>query len=135
MNINQAAQATEISAKTLRYYEDVGLISPHRRDNGYRDYNSDDIQRLRFLRRARDLGFPIENCRSLLDLWSDRTRASADVKQIASAHLHDVDRKLAELTAMRNTLGALVDACSGDASSECPILRDLEGALLSQAQT
>ena len=87
MNINKAAERTGITAKTLRYYEDIGLVTPHRKDNGYRDYDTDDVQRLKFLRRSRDLGFSIEDCRSLLALWSDRSRASADVKAIANGHL------------------------------------------------
>ncbi|MGB0750830.1 MAG: Cu(I)-responsive transcriptional regulator [Gammaproteobacteria bacterium] len=127
MNINKAAERTGITAKTLRYYEDIGLVTPHRKDNGYRDYDADDVQRLKFLRRSRDLGFSIEDCRSLLALWSDRSRASADVKAIANGHLVRVKEKLAELEAMRDTLSQLVDACSGDQHSECPILRDLAG--------
>ena len=127
MNINQAATQSGISAKTLRYYEDIGLITPGRRDNGYRDFSSDDVLQLRFLRRARDLGFPIEDCRSLLALWHDRSRASSDVKRIALGHLHEVERKLAELSELRDTLARLVHACHGDDSPECPILRDLAG--------
>lgn len=128
MNINRAATLTGITAKTLRYYEDIGLVSPDRQGNGYRDYGEDDVRQLTFLRRARDLGFSIESCRSLLALWSDTGRASADVKRIAAEHLADVERKLEELENMRDTLGRLVSACAGDDSPECPILRDLERA-------
>jgi MerR family transcriptional regulator, copper efflux regulator len=134
VNINAAAKQTGIAAKSLRYYEEIGLVAPHRLDNGYRDYDGDDVQRLRFLRRSRDLGFTIADCRSLLELWSDRSRASADVKAIANKHLVDVEHKLAELETMRSTLSLLVDACHGDNQPECPILRDLAGSLGSSAE-
>jgi MerR family transcriptional regulator, copper efflux regulator len=134
VNINAAAKQTGIAAKSLRYYEEIGLVAPHRLGNGYRDYDGDDVQRLRFLRRSRDLGFTIADCRSLLELWSDRSRASADVKAIANKHLADVEHKLAELETMRSTLSLLVDACHGDNQPECPILRDLAGSLSNSAE-
>ncbi|NKC10826.1 MAG: Cu(I)-responsive transcriptional regulator [Gammaproteobacteria bacterium] len=127
MNIKQAARLSGIPSKTLRYYEDIKLLVPRRLANGYRDYTGDDVQRARFLARARNLGFSIDNCRSLLALWDDRTRASADVKAIASGHLREVETKLRELETMREVLRSLVDACGGDQSPECPILRDLAG--------
>jgi MerR family transcriptional regulator, copper efflux regulator len=129
MNIREAEQQTKISRKTLRYYEEIGLVAPLRKNNGYRDYSVDEVARLRFLRRARDLGFSIEDCRSLLALWADTSRASADVKAIASDHLLNVEDKLRELNALHETLSRLVSACDGSASPECPILRDLATAL------
>jgi MerR family transcriptional regulator, copper efflux regulator len=129
LNITRAATQTGIAAKTLRYYEDIKLVTPGRLDNGYRSYTDDDVDQLRFLARARNLGFSVEDCRSLLALWNDRTRASADVKQIASGHLRAVKDKLTELGAMRDALSGLVNACTGDESPECPILKDLAGGL------
>jgi MerR family transcriptional regulator, copper efflux regulator len=128
MNIREAEKRTGLPSKTLRYYEDIGLIRPARQANGYRTYSDDEVARLKFVRRARDLGFPIEECRSLLALWDDRSRASADVKTIASAHLEVVEDKLKELNSLRSTLATLVDACAGSDSPECPILRDLAGS-------
>lgn len=127
MNIREAEQRSGIPSKTLRYYEEIGLVVPGRQDNGYRDYSMDEVARLKFVRRARDLGFSIEDCRSLLELWADRSRASADVRQIASRHLEEVESKLAELRQMQATLAGLVAACEGSDSPECPILRDLAG--------
>ena len=128
MNIREAEKRTGLPSKTLRYYEDIGLVRPARLANGYRSYSDDEVARLKFVRRARDLGFPIDECRSLLALWDDRSRASADVKVIASAHLEAVEDKLKELNSLRDTLAQLVDACAGSDSPECPILRDLAGA-------
>lgn len=128
MNIREAEKRTGLPSKTLRYYEDIGLVRPARLANGYRTYSDDEVARLKFVRRARALGFPIEECRSLLALWDDRSRASADVKRIASAHLEAVEEKLTELHSLRDTLAQLVDACEGSDSPECPILRDLAGS-------
>ena len=125
MNIKEVGTATGLPAKTIRYYEDIGLVSPKRQSNGYRVFSEKDQHKLAFLARARSLGFPVESCRSLLALYDDKGRASADVKQIAKEHLTEIDRKLAELSAMRDTLGHLVDACAGDHRPDCPILRDL----------
>lgn len=125
MNIKEVGAATGLPAKTIRYYEDIGLVSPNRQSNGYRVFSENDQHKLAFLARARSLGFPVESCRSLLALYDDKDRASADVKQIAKEHLTEIDRKLTELSAMRDTLGQLVEACAGDDRPDCPILKDL----------
>lgn len=128
MNIGDIAEASGVPAKTIRYYEDIGLVRPARRENGYRDFAEPDLHKLIFLGRARSLGFSIEDCRALLDLYGDRRRASADVKRVAGAHLERIDRKIAELAAMRATLAHLVEACRGDNRPDCPILDDLAAA-------
>jgi len=125
MNISDVSKATGLPAKTIRYYEDIDLIRPQRQSNGYREFRGTDLHKLAFLARARSLGFPVENCRSLLALYGDEDRASADVKQIAETHLAEIDKKLSELTAMRDTLRVLVKSCAGDSRPDCPILRDL----------
>jgi MerR family copper efflux transcriptional regulator len=128
MNIGQAAEASGVSAKAIRYYETAGLIAPARRSEGlYRVYGEADVRVLRFIRRARDLGFSIERIRRLLDLWHDKERASADVKRLALDHVGEINAKIAALRAMRDTVQELADACDGDQRPECPILRDLEG--------
>ena len=125
MNISQVSKAAGLPTKTIRYYEDIGLISPARGDNGYRSFAETDLHKLAFIGRARSLGFSIEDCRSLLKLYNDRDRASADVKTIAMAHLVEIDRKRAELKEMRDTLAHLVDACAGNDRPDCPILAGL----------
>lgn len=125
MNIGDVAQETGLPAKTIRYYEEIGLVTPARGANGYRAFAETDLHKLRFLARARALGFSIEDCRSLLALYEDQGRASADVKRIAQDHLAAVDRKIAELEAMKDTLGHLVQTCAGDDRPDCPILQDL----------
>lgn len=125
MHIGDIAERSGLPAKTIRYYEEVGLVRPARSANGYRDFCESDAHKLAFLARARSLGFSVESCRALLDLYEDRGRASADVKRVAKAHLARVDGKLAELTAMRATLAHLIDACRGDDRPDCPILADL----------
>ena len=125
MNISEVSKATGLPPKTIRYYEDINLIRPLRQANGYRAFRDSDVHKLAFLARARSLGFPVESCRSLLALYDDETRASADVKQIAKTHLSEIDQKLSELTAMRDTLRTLVKACAGDDRPDCPILSDL----------
>ncbi|MGJ5617773.1 Cu(I)-responsive transcriptional regulator [Sulfitobacter sp. MF3-043] len=125
MNISEVSKATGLPTKTIRYYEDINLVRPMRQPNGYRAFRETDLHKLAFVARARSLGFPVESCRSLLALYDDETRASADVKQIAKSHLTEIDQKLAELTAMRDTLRVLVKACAGDDRPDCPILRDL----------
>ncbi|MDV7144468.1 Cu(I)-responsive transcriptional regulator [Tropicimonas sp. TH_r6] len=127
MNIGDVARRTGLPAKTIRYYEEIGLISPLRDENGYRRFRESDMHRLAFLGRARSLGFSIEDCRGLLELYGDRQRASADVKRIARGHLARIDEKLAELTAMRQALAHLVSCCAGDSRPDCPILDDLAG--------
>ncbi|UWR22432.1 Cu(I)-responsive transcriptional regulator [Sulfitobacter sp. S190] len=122
MNISEVEQQTGLPAKTIRYYEDIELVTPHRQSNGYRAFSPSDVHQLTFIARARSLGFSVEECRSLLALYNDRDRASADVKALAQAHLSDIDRKIAELQDMRNTLARLVVACAGDDRPDCPIL-------------
>ncbi|WP_404426912.1 Cu(I)-responsive transcriptional regulator [Thalassospira australica] len=127
MNISDASRDSGLPAKTIRYYEDIGLIKPGRQENGYRDYSDNDLHKLRFLQRARGLGFSVEDCRVLLSLYEDRNRASADVKQIAKTHLIEIERKIAELQSLQKTLSHLVDACQGDHRPHCPIINDLAG--------
>ena len=127
MNIGQAERACGLPAKTIRYYEDVGLVTPDRRANGYRSYQELNLHKLRFLQRARGLGFSVEDCRALLALYDDKERASADVKSIAEAHLARIDQKLAELATLRSALTTLIDACHGDHRPDCPIIDDLAG--------
>ena len=127
MNIGDAAARTGLPPKTIRYYEDVGLVRPPRSPNGYRDFAPADLHKLAFLARARSLGFTIEDCRALLALYEDRRRTSADVKRVAEEHLATIDRKLAELESMRQALGRLVERCRGDERPDCPIIDDLAG--------
>ena len=127
MNISDASRDSGLPAKTIRYYEDIGLIKPGRLGNGYRDYSDDDLHKLRFLQRSRGLGFSVEDCRVLLSLYEDRNRASADVKQIAKTHLVEIERKIAELQSLQRTLSHLIDACQGDHRPHCPIINDLAG--------
>ncbi|MCT9000287.1 Cu(I)-responsive transcriptional regulator [Chelativorans intermedius] len=128
MNIGEAAQASGIPAKTIRYYEDTGLIpAADRSRSGYRVYDGRDVHTLRFIHRAREPGSSVQDIRKLLALWQDRTRASAEVKALALAHLSELDEKLAKLKAMRRTLAHLVAHCEGDHRPDCPILDDLAG--------
>ena len=127
MLIKEAEKSAGLQAKTIRYYEEIGLIRPSRQHNGYRDYAAEDIHRLRFLQRARGLGFSIEDCRALLSLYDEKGRESADVRAIAKAHLAEIDRKIQELNGMRQTLAHLIHACHGDDRPDCPILNDLAG--------
>lgn len=126
MNIGDVADRSGLPAKTIRYYEEIGLVTPHRAANGYRRFTEADLHKLTFLHHARSLGFSIEECRALLALYEDDSRASADVKRIAEDHLARIDRKIAELSAMRQTLSHLVQACAGDDKPDCPILHGLE---------
>ena len=125
MNIGEASDRSGLPAKTIRYYEDIGLIRPDRTENGYRDYGSADVHKLRFLQRSRGLGFSVEECRQLLALYEDKSRASADVKEIAQTKLSEIDRKIRELTELRHTLEHLVHACHGNHRPDCPILEEL----------
>ena len=125
MNIGEVAKASGLPAKTIRYYEDIGLVEPARSANGYRVYGEQELHQLAFLGRARSLGFPIEDCRALLALYRDPQRSSAEVKSIARGHLAEIDRKIAALTGMHRTLSHLVAACAGDDRPDCPILEDL----------
>ena len=123
MNIGQAAKASGISAKMIRYYESIGLFPQAGRSAaGYRNYDDMDVQRLRFMRRARDAGFSLDRIRDLLKLWSDRDRRSADVKCLALAHIAELEARTAELRAVINTLRKLADACEGDDRPDCPII-------------
>ncbi len=126
MNIGQAAKLSGVSAKMIRYYEQIGLIPKViRSDAGYRHYSSPEVHSLRFIRRARDLGFSVEQISALLVLWRDRDRASADVKAMALSHAAGLKAKIAELQAMAQTLEHLADHCHGNDRPDCPILTDL----------
>jgi len=126
MTIGEAAAASGISAKMIRYYESIGLLpAPTRTAAGYRIYNDIDLHLLHFIRRARALGFTLEQTGELLTLWQDRHRTSADVKALAKAHIAELDARIASLEKMRNTLCALLDSCHGDQRHDCPILDDL----------
>lgn len=126
MNIGQAANASGMPAKTIRYYESVGLIPPAERTrSGYRVYGETDIHTLRFIRRARELGFSVETVERLLALWQDRKRSSSDVKSVALRHAEALERKIAEMQAMKRTLLHLAAHCHGDERPDCPILDDL----------
>ena len=125
MNIGDVATASGLPAKTIRYYEDIALVTPKREANGYRVFSENDLHKLRFLARARALGFAIEDCRTLLALYEDKGRSSAEVKELSRKHLDEIDEKIAQLQSMRNTLSHLVEACAGDHRPDCPILNDL----------
>ena len=128
MNIGTAAREAGLPTKTVRYYADIGLVRPQGRgDNGYRDYGVGEVQRLKFVRRARAFGFSVEECRELLGLYADRNRASADVKQIAQQRIERIDAQMAELAALRDDLARLAEACRGDGRPDCPILCGLAG--------
>ena len=122
MNIGDVATLSGLPAKTIRYYEDIGLVKPLRSSNGYRTFRESDAHKLAFLGRARALGFTIEDCRNLLALYEDEERASAEVKEIAKQHLERIDGKIKELKEMRATLAHLVEECAGDHRPDCPIL-------------
>jgi MerR family transcriptional regulator, copper efflux regulator len=125
MNIGEAAAASGISQKMIRHYESIGLLHPARRENGYRSYGDADVAVLRFIRHARDLGFPLEDVRRRLALWRDRSRASADVRRIALDHVAALEEKARTLQAMAASLRHLAEHCQGDARPDCPILDEL----------
>ena len=125
MNIGDAAKFAGMPVKTIRYYEDIGFIQPDRDANGYRNFAESDLHKLAFVGRARSLGFTIEDCRALLALYEDQSRASADVKRLAQDHLLEIDAKITALQTMRATLADLVTSCAGDDRPDCPILNDL----------
>ncbi|SOH95159.1 Cu(I)-responsive transcriptional regulator [Monaibacterium marinum] len=127
MNIGHAAKRTGLPTKTLRYYEEIGLVKPARDTNGYRAFSEVDIHNLTFVARSRALGFSVEECRTLLTLWQDTDRASADVRKMAALHLARIEEKIADLAAMRDTLSELVQGCAGDDRPDCPILNGLAG--------
>ncbi|MEM1360387.1 MAG: Cu(I)-responsive transcriptional regulator [Pseudomonadota bacterium] len=125
MNIGECARHSGLPAKTIRYYEEIGLVRAGRDANGYRAFSDSDLHKLIFLGRARSLGFSIDDCRKLLSLYEDRSRASADVKTLTEEHLTRIAKKIAELEAMQATLKTLVHKCHGDARPDCPILEGL----------
>jgi MerR family copper efflux transcriptional regulator len=126
MNIGLASDRSGVPAKTIRYYESIGLIPPADRTEGnYRDYDGPAVRTLQFLKRARSFGFTIDDCRELLSLYQDRNRTSADVKAIAQRRVAEIEGKIRELEALRDTLGHLVERCHGDERPDCPILDDL----------
>jgi Cu(I)-responsive transcriptional regulator len=127
MNIGESARAAGVSAKMIRYYEDTGLIPQARRtSSGYRVYTDQDIHMLRFIRRARDLGFSVSVISELLGLWRDRSRQSADVKRLALTHVAELKSKIAELEDIASTLETLAACCNGNDRPDCPILKELE---------
>ena len=128
MNIGEAAARTGVPAKTIRYYEDIGLVEPERGANGYRRFGEDALHRLAFVGRARSLGFTVEDCRTLLALYGDKARTSADVRRVAREHLARIDAKMRELHGMRALLADLVERCHGDGRPDCPIIDELAGA-------
>ena len=128
MNIGTVSEKSGVSAKTIRYYESIGLIAPaDRAENGYRDYGSNDVEILRFIKRSRSMGFSVDDVRSLLDLWVNKDRASADVKAVALKHIGDVEKRIVELESIRDTLKTLTKCCQGNDRPDCPILEGLAG--------
>ncbi|RYE33130.1 MAG: Cu(I)-responsive transcriptional regulator [Hyphomicrobiales bacterium] len=135
MNIGEAATRSGVSAKMIRYYESIGLITaPARTAAQYRVYADEDVHTLRFVRRSRDLGFSLEETRELLALWRDKSRASADVKNLAMAHVRELEDKAAELKAMADTLRHLATHCHGDHRPDCPILADFAATPTARAK-
>ncbi|MCW8843787.1 MAG: Cu(I)-responsive transcriptional regulator [Rhodobacteraceae bacterium] len=129
MNIGEISKRSGVAAKTIRYYEDIGLILPERTPNGYRVFSESDLHRLSFLGRARKLGFSIEDCRNLIRLHEDETRASAEVKALALNHLSSIEEKIAQLQEMRSALSEVISGCAGDHRPDCAILDRLAGPL------
>ncbi|QRM45128.1 Cu(I)-responsive transcriptional regulator [Rhizobium sp. BG4] len=126
MNIGQAAKASGVSAKMIRYYEQIKLISPaHRTEASYRTYSENDINTLKFIRRSRDLGFSVEQMKTLLALWRDKSRSSADVKAMALEHVEELERKAEAIQAMSRTLKHLASHCHGDERPDCPIIDEI----------
>ncbi|MFA7428615.1 MAG: Cu(I)-responsive transcriptional regulator [Rhodospirillaceae bacterium] len=129
MNISMVADQSGVPAKTIRYYEGIGLIAaPPRSEGGYRVYSNRDVETLRFIQRARSLGFSVKDVGDLLALWQDRSRASSEVKAMAERHVVEIERKIAELESMRGTLNELMVRCHGDDRPDCPILDGLAGS-------
>ena len=127
MNIGAAAKKASLPPKTIRYYEEIDLIRPARGENGYRRYDDGDVNRLRFLQRARGLGFTIDECRQLLSLYDDDNRSSADVKAMAMAKIAEIEHKIVALKSLKDALAVLCDHCEGDQRPDCPIIDELAG--------
>ncbi|MFD2238889.1 Cu(I)-responsive transcriptional regulator [Aureimonas populi] len=127
MNIGEASRRSGLPPKTIRYYEEIGLIRPARARNGYRDYGERDIHLLRFLQRSRSLGFSIEEARKLLSLYGDENRHSKDVRHLAARRIGEIERKIAELESLKKALGELTEACAGGQGPDCPILDEIAG--------
>ncbi|MEM1286257.1 MAG: Cu(I)-responsive transcriptional regulator [Pseudomonadota bacterium] len=125
MNISEASDRSGLPPKTIRYYEEIGLVAPARAENGYRLYAPEDIHRLSFVQRARSLGFTVDECRALLSLYEDDHRASCDVKAMALDKVAEMDAKIAQMRSLRDTLAMLAQGCQGDQRPDCPILEDL----------
>ena len=126
LTIGQASARSGLPAKTIRFYEEIGLVEPaHRRDNGYRDYGVNDVENLRFINRARKLGFPLKDIGNLLTLWHDSNRSSAEVKKLAESHIAALDDRIEEMMTVRRVLQDLSHRCHGDDRPECPIIDDL----------
>jgi len=136
MNIGQAARASGVSAKMIRYYEQIALIRPaDRTDSNYRSFSERDVNDLRFIKRARSLGFSVVEITNLLSLWRDRVRPSREVKAIADGHVADLRARIAEMQAMADTLSTLSDCCAGDERPDCPILTDLAAGVASATRS
>ncbi|NDW04563.1 Cu(I)-responsive transcriptional regulator [Jiella pacifica] len=127
MNIGEASRQSGLPAKTIRYYEEVGLIKPTRANNGYRDYRERDVHVLRFLQRSRSLGFSIAEARKLLSLYGDENRHREDVRRLVTRRIGEIDRKIAELNSLKRALATLTDQCEGGDSPDCPILEEIAG--------
>ena len=126
MKIGEASALSGVSSKMIRHYEAIQLLPPNlRHQNSYRDYGDSEVHELRFIRRARDLGFGLADIAKLLDLWRNKSRHSFDVKALAKAHAAELNRKIADMEAMRDTLQQLANACNGDNRPDCPIINDL----------
>ena len=127
MNIGKVSKASGVTAKMIRYYEQIGLIPAAGRNNaGYRSYSVNDVERLKFIKRSRELGFSVAEISDLLDLWNNRSRQSADVKRLAQGHIEKLEERINDLQQMANTLKDLIDCCAGDNRPDCPILEGLQ---------
>jgi MerR family copper efflux transcriptional regulator len=133
MNIAEAARRAGLTPKAIRFYEAQGLLRPNRAANGYRAFGEGDVHTLKFLKRARDLGFSVEECRALLALYHETERSNSEVKQLAENRVREIDRRLADLASIRDALAGLAESCKGDARQDCPILDDLSGEKRSSA--
>jgi Cu(I)-responsive transcriptional regulator len=133
MNLAEAARRAGLTPKAIRFYEAQGLLRPHRAANGYRAFGDGDVHTLKFLKRARDLGFSVEECRALLALYHETERSNAEVKALAENRVREIDRRLADLASIRDALAGLAESCKGDTRQECPILEDLAGERRSSA--